>query len=104
MENLNETDGGQLTSNQEIDPAIVKDMYDGFLQFQSSFNIPKEDWGIFDKGFDPSQFHLDISLNSLLEDSKYADISDIHKEYENSGMDHFGTKSKDKSRLFKISS
>ena len=42
MENLNETDGGQLTSNQEIDPAIVKDMYDGFLQFQSSFNIPKE--------------------------------------------------------------
>ena len=31
------------------------------------------------------------------------DISDIHKEYENSGMDHFGTKVKT-TKTFKISS
>ena len=104
MENLNETDGGPITADSDIDPTIFKNMYDGFLQFQSSFSIPQDEWGLIDKYFEPSQFHLDIVLNSLLENTNYKEISDLHEEYKNSGMEHYGSKSKDKSRILKFES
>lgn len=104
MENLNVTDGGPITADSDIDPTIFKNMFDGFLQFQSSFSIPQDEWGLFDKYFDPSQIHLDIVLNSLLENSNYKEVSELHEEYKNSGMEHFGSKSKDKSRLLKFES